>query len=184
MDDKQQIDELTSILGKYTLSAPAWNSAGFKNRLDTKYRSALDILRLANVKVSDLEDRIPDVKRYEERIRNRVSIETVYAPYVNIQQAEQAQFLKDEGLRLPTDIDYDSVYGLSLAEKVILNTTKPETLGQARRIEGVTPAGCVRLLGIVQRQDRERQFTELSDLAPLGSEPDTLDAEARTRDLV
>ena len=182
-DDKQQIDELTSILGNYSLSAPAWNTAGFKNRLDTKYRSALDILRLANVKMSDLEDKIPDIKRYEERIRNRVGIEAVYAPYVNIQQAEQAQFLKDEGLRLPTDIDYNSVYGLSLVEKAILNATKPETLGQARRIEGVTPAGCVRLLGIVQRQDRERRFDELSDLAPLGSEPDTLDAEARTRDL-
>lgn len=182
-DDKQQIDELTSKLGKFTLSAPAWNDAGFKNRLDTKYRSALDILRLSNVKLSDLVERIPDISRYEQRIQSRVNIEAVYAPYVTIQQAEQAQFLKDESLRLPTDFDYSSVFGLSLHEKTLLNATKPETLGQARRIEGMTPAGCLKLLGIVQRHDREKQFQELSELAPLGSEPDTLDAEARTRDL-
>ena len=76
------------------------------------------------------------------------------------------------------------MFGLSLHEKALLNATKPETLGQARRIEGMTPAGCLKLLGIVQRHDREKQYQELSELAPLGSEPDTLDAEARTRDLL
>lgn len=182
-DDKQQMDDLTSILRNYSLSAPAWINAGFKARNDSKYRSALEILRLANVKMSDLTERIPDMKRYEERIQSRVFIEAIYSPYVDMQRAEQALFLKDECLQLPTDLDYDSIYGLSLNEKDILNTTKPETLGQARRIEGMTPAGCVRLLSLVRRQDREKQFDALSDVAPLGSEVDTLDAEARTRDL-
>ncbi|RYP67383.1 hypothetical protein DL771_007274 [Monosporascus sp. 5C6A] len=182
-EDKQQMDELTSVLGNYSLSAPAWINAGFKARNDTKYRSALDILRLANVKITDLVEKIPDIKQYDDRIRNRVFIEAVYAPYVDMQRAELALFLKDESLKLPMDLDYDSISGLSLHEKDILRATKPETLGQARRIEGMTPAGCVRLLSFVCRQGREKQLDALGDLAPLGNETDTLDAEARTRDL-
>ncbi len=181
-DDKQQMDGLTSVLENYSLSAPAWIHAGFKAKNDTKYRSGLDILRLSNVKIGDLVERIPDIKKYEERIQNRVVTETLYAPYVDMQRAEQAIFLRDEFLHLPTNLDYDTIYGLSFHEKAILNVTKPETLGQARRIEGMTPAGCVRLLSFV-RQSRGKQFNALSDLEPLGNEPDTLDAEARTRDL-
>ncbi|RYP16267.1 hypothetical protein DL765_005235 [Monosporascus sp. GIB2] len=182
-EDKQQMDELTSVLGNYSLSAPAWINAGFKARNDTKYRSALDILRLANVKITDLVERIPDIKQYDDRIQNRVFIEAVYAPYVDMQRAEQALLLKDESLKLPIDLDYNSISGLSLHEKDILRATKPETLGQARRIEGMTPAGCVRLLSFVYTQGRENQFDALGDLASLGGETDTLDAEARTRDL-
>ncbi|CAJ2506005.1 Uu.00g001350.m01.CDS01 [Anthostomella pinea] len=182
-DEKQQMDTLSGLLSAHSLSAPAWIKHGYKVREDAKYRSGLDILRLPNIGVKDLVEQVPLISSYAARIQERVTIEARYAPYVTMQRAEQALFLKDEGLRLPTDLDYDTVFGLSFAEKTALNATKPESLGQARRIEGVTPAGCVRLLSFVQRQDRARQFDALAEMAPLGSEVDTLDAEARTREL-
>ncbi|KAK7967223.1 glucose-inhibited division protein A subfamily [Apiospora aurea] len=186
-DEKSQMEELTAALRAHVLPPPHWIAAGFKTRSDSKPRSALDILRLADVQMSDLAERIPEITQHSPRVRNRVGIEAVYAPYVDMQRAEQALFVKDEGLRLPTDLDYDSVVGLSMHEKTVLNATKPESLGQARRIEGMTPAGCVRLLSFVNRAKRFKEVVgggdPLGDLAPLGSEVDTLDAEARTREL-
>ncbi|KAK6834817.1 hypothetical protein PG987_009511 [Apiospora arundinis] len=186
-DEKTQMEELTAALGAYVLPPPHWIAAGFKTRSDARPRSALDILRLAGVQMGDLAERIPEILRHSPRVRNRVGIEAVYAPYVDMQRAEQALFVKDEGLSLPTDLDYDTVVGLSIHEKIVLNATKPENLGQARRIEGVTPAGCVRLLSFVNRAERFKEVVgggdPLGDLAPLGNEIDTLDAEARTREL-
>ncbi|KAK8065841.1 tRNA uridine 5-carboxymethylaminomethyl modification enzyme [Apiospora hydei] len=156
-DEKSQIEELTAALRAHVLPPPHWIAAGFKTRSDSKPRSALDILRLAGVQMSDLAERIPEITQHSPRVRNRVGIEAVYAPYVDMQRAEQASLCQGRGLRLPTDLDYDSVVGLSMHEKTVLNATKPESLGQARRIEGMTPAGCVRLLSFVNRAERFKE---------------------------
>lgn len=63
-------------------------------------------------------------------------------------------FLKDENLKLPMDLDYDSIFGLSMHEKSILQATRPESIGQARKIEGMTPSGCLRLLAVVRKSKR------------------------------
>ncbi|KAI1844678.1 hypothetical protein JX266_009134 [Neoarthrinium moseri] len=183
-DTKAQMEELTGHLERFTLTAPNWVAAGFKARVDAKHRSALEILRLAGVKLADLHERIPEVRSYSDHVQGRVGIEAVYAPYVAMQRAEQALFAKDESLTLPTDLDYDSVFGLSFHEKAILNATRPESIGQARRIEGVTPSGCVRLLSFVTRSERFKEAMGGRDeLAPLGAEVDGLDADARGQEL-
>ncbi|KAK6194066.1 hypothetical protein LQW54_011823 [Pestalotiopsis sp. IQ-011] len=177
-DTKAQVEELTAALQNYSLAAPHWIAAGFKARLDAKPRSALEILRLAGIKLSDLRGQLPEIDNYSTRVQSRVAIEAVYAPYVAMQRTEQALFARDESLRLPVDLDYDSIFGLSFHEKAVLNATRPENLGQARRIEGMTPAGCVRLLGFVTRSEKFKEA-----MAPLGKEVDSLDAEARGSDL-
>lgn len=63
-------------------------------------------------------------------------------------------FLKDENLRLPPNIDYNKIIGLSSEERALLNDTHPESIGQARRIEGMTPNGCIRLLEYLTKQRR------------------------------
>ncbi|KAI0816662.1 mitochondrial translation optimization protein [Xylaria sp. FL0064] len=187
-DMKNQLDSLSSALASYTLSTQAWVQAGFRVKLDAKGRNGLQILRLADVSIRDLADRIPEINQYPERIQDRATIEARYAPYVNMQRVETARAMRDEALRLPTDLDYNTVVGLSIVERAVLDATRPESLGQARRIEGMTPAGCVRLLSFVRRRgqgSRRTQFDSVlaADTAPLGTEVDTLDAEARTQDL-
>ncbi|KAI8954605.1 mitochondrial translation optimization protein [Xylaria longipes] len=184
-DLKAQIDSLSAALAAYNLHTHAWAQAGFRVRVDAKSRNGLEMLRTSHVSMRDLAEKIPEISQYPERIQDRVTIEARYAPYVDRQHAETAKTLRDEALRLPTDLDYDTVAGLSIVEKTILNATRPESLGQARRIEGITPSGCVRLLAFVKRRRQARQFDDLvaADTAPLGKEVDTLDAEARTRDL-
>lgn len=193
VDEAQQTADLARALAAHVRSAPAWNAAGFANSNNSKPRSALDLLRLPGVTLDTLAPHVPQIAPHAERVRARVAIEARYAPYVDMQATERAAFLRDESLRLPADLDYDAVFGLSTHEKAALNATRPESLGQARRIEGVTPAGCVRLLAFVQRRGRYRQQSDRTaaavedvaagDMAPLGSEVDTLDAEARTREL-
>jgi tRNA uridine 5-carboxymethylaminomethyl modification enzyme len=66
------------------------------------------------------------------------------------QEASIRAFERDERLRLPPDIDYARIHGLSTEERAALQLTRPESVGQARRIEGVTPAGALRLLAYVR----------------------------------
>ena len=90
--------------------------------------------------------------KYSEGIRTRVGIEAVYAPYVAQQTAMMRVFQKDENLRLPLNLDYDNIFGLSMHEKAVLKATNPESIGQARRIEGMTPSGCLVLLTFVRNR--------------------------------
>jgi tRNA uridine 5-carboxymethylaminomethyl modification enzyme len=89
---------------------------------------------------------------YSPRIRSRVAIEAFYAPYIKIAEAERKQFTNDERVRIPLDLDYDRIPGLALSEKEALRVAKPENLAQARRVEGVTPSGSLRLLAYVRRK--------------------------------
>ena len=77
-----------------------------------------------------------------------------YAPYITRQAAMLRGFLRDENLRLPPNIDYKQIVGLSSEERTLLQVTQPESIGQARRIEGMTPNGCIRLLEYVTKQKR------------------------------
>ncbi|KAI9746603.1 MAG: Mitochondrial Translation Optimization [Claussenomyces sp. TS43310] len=149
-DSLAQMEELKETLLNKSASAPVWIGKGFKVGNDSTRRSAFDLLRLAGVTVEDLSGELPEVMRFSEKIRTRVRIEAIYAPYVEQQSATMKVFKKDENLRLPLDLNYDQIHGLSTHEKMLLRTTRPESVGQARRIEGMTPSGCLRLLAHVQ----------------------------------
>jgi len=77
-----------------------------------------------------------------------------YAPYITRQAAMLKAFLRDENLGLPPNINYNQVIGLSSEERVLLNATRPESVGQARRVEGMTPNGCIKLLEYVTKRKR------------------------------
>ncbi|KAL2355740.1 glucose inhibited division protein A-domain-containing protein [Cryomyces antarcticus] len=148
--------ELQALLERTRLGASAWTAAGFAVRNDTSRRSAFDLLRLAAVTTTAFLPTIPAIASFSPRVRARVDIEGVYAPYVAQQAAEMRVFAKDESLRLPADLDYAAIHGLSAEEKALLAATRPESVGQARRIEGVTPTGALRLLAFVKAERRDR----------------------------
>lgn len=153
-DELTQIEELKSALVSKTASAPSWIKDGFRVGNDSTRRSAFDVLRLAGVTLSDLSTQVPEVTKFSPRIQNRVGIEAVYAPYVEQQRAAMKVFQKDESLKLPLDLDYDQIHGLSMHEKSLLRSTRPESVGQARRIEGFTSSGAITLLAYVQNRKR------------------------------
>lgn len=151
---KSEVDEMESLrtlLTNESMTSSAWIEKGFRVHQDTERRTAFDLLRISSITVSSLAQQIPEILGYSPRARTRVGIEGVYAPYVAKQQAAMRVFQKDESLRLPPDLDYSRVHGLSVEERQMLQVTRPESVGQARRIEGMTPSGALRLLAFVRR---------------------------------
>ncbi|KAL5401726.1 hypothetical protein PMIN06_002773 [Paraphaeosphaeria minitans] len=159
------IADLTSLLQSTTMNWKSWGAHGFNVRSDATKRSAYDLLRMADTTPTSLTSVLPAINNFSDRIRARVHINATYAPYVAYQIASQARWLKDEGLRLPEDLDYESIFGLSFEEKRALEGARPESVGMARRIEGVTPTGALRLLqfvrGVGREEGRERQRVEV-----------------------
>jgi tRNA uridine 5-carboxymethylaminomethyl modification enzyme len=155
--------ELTALLQEKTMGWSEWNKHGFSVRNDSTKRSAYDLLRLPHTTPGSLVSLLPQIENYSPRIQDRVHIEATYAPYVAYQTVSQARWLKDENLRLPDDLEYESIFGLSFEEKRALEVARPESVGQARRVEGVTPTGALRLLQFVKgvgKGERERRVKE------------------------
>ncbi|KAL1855504.1 Mitochondrial Translation Optimization [Paecilomyces lecythidis] len=155
-DTEGQIRELQNLLENTKLSSFQWSRKGFRVRVDTSIRSGMDMLCLDGVDVDSLIPHIESSTAYTpssfpREIRERVAIEGRYAPYVKRQALMARKFQQDENLLLPRDLDYSKVYGISTEERHALERVRPESIGMARRIEGVTPAGALRLLMHVRR---------------------------------
>lgn len=180
--EQSQIADLTALLAATVLAPQAWQAAGFAPKLDAGRRSGLDILRVRGAEIDRLATVVPAVTaNYSPRVRQRVALEATYAPYVAAQRSERARMERDEDLRLRTDFDYGEIVGMSLAEKEILRATRPESLAQARRIEGMTPNGCMQLLKYVQWVDRNNGKSGGADTLVAAEEGDMETIEAKTR---
>ncbi|KAH8689644.1 glucose inhibited division protein A-domain-containing protein [Talaromyces proteolyticus] len=173
-ETKRQIDELQSLLDNTKFTSNQWSRLGFPTRVDTSYRSALDMLCLKGVYIDQLIPHIvsPNGTAYSTSsfpadIRKRVTIEAQYAPYVTRQNQMAEKFKREENMLLPADLDYTAVHGISTEERQILERVRPESIGMIRRIEGITPSGALRLMMHVRRLDRAATVDQ--DLATLTS---------------
>ena len=106
---------------------------------------------MKNVTLNKLREIWVEIPHYERSIEEQVEINAHYSGYLPRQQSDIRTFKKDEGLLIPTEIDYDSFSGLSNEVKSKLKLIRPKTLGQALRIDGVTPAAAVILLGAIKK---------------------------------
>lgn len=125
---------------------------GVKVNMDGVRRSAFELLRYPTVDLDVLERIWPELRgEIQPAIAKQVEIEARYAGYIERQDADIRAFRRDEALRLPEQLDYASVPSLSNEVVQILTRSKPETLGAAGRLPGVTPAALVALLRYVKR---------------------------------
>ncbi|KAI7580708.1 hypothetical protein KC343_g20547, partial [Hortaea werneckii] len=172
------LEELRGLLEAKKLSSQFWIEEGFPVRSDSVKRSAFDLLRHTGITTSSMINLIPEVAQYSDRLLSRMDIEGTYAPYITQQEASAAAFARDESLLLPGDLNYHSIHGLSIEEKKALTETRPESVGQARRVEGVTPAGALRLLAYVKsewrKSQRQKMFKETSEAQPPGREVEAI----------
>lgn len=152
-DDTKEMAELMTVLEQKRLTSAGWSTLGLRTKENASRKNGLDMLRVDGISMDDLAEAMPDIKRYRKRIRDRVFIEAGYAPYVEQQRAAAQSMMRNEDLKLSVDLDYDSIFGLRAEERLALKITRPETLGQARRIEGVTPNATALLLRHVKRRN-------------------------------
>lgn len=88
-----------------------------------------------------------------EEVAEQLEIESLYAGYIERQEADILAFRRDEALEIPAELDYKRVPGLSTEVREKLAKARPATLGQAARVSGVTPAALTALLGHVRRRE-------------------------------
>ena len=92
-----------------------------------------------------------NIPKFDKYIDDQVEIDAHYLGYLKKQSHDIAAFKKDEAISIPIDIDYEKFDSLSNEIKSKLKTIKPKTLGQALRIDGVTPAAAIILLAFIKK---------------------------------
>jgi len=122
-----------------------------KIAMDGVKRSGIEILGQIGVTISKLRNIWSNIPQYEPNIDEQVEIDAHYRGYLKRQSHDIEAFKKDESILIPGDIDYDSFSGLSTEIKLKLKEIQPSTLGQALRIDGVTPAAAIILLGFIKK---------------------------------
>jgi tRNA uridine 5-carboxymethylaminomethyl modification enzyme len=123
---------------------------GIAIRLDGVRRTASDLLSLPNVDFTALAHLWPELRAFAPEIVEQLEIDAHYSGYLDRQDADILAFRRDESRHLPVDLDYSAVHGLSTEARLKLDKIRPTTLGQAGRIDGVTPAALTLVLAHVR----------------------------------
>ena len=138
-----------------TLTPNEAKAHGLAVNADGKRRTASELLAYPDIAWNDLAPIWPELNDVAPDIVEQIEIDALYAGYIDRQQADILAFRRDEAVRLPRDLDYRSVGGLSNEAREKLERARPETLGQASRIEGVTPGALTAVLAHVKRLSKE-----------------------------
>jgi tRNA uridine 5-carboxymethylaminomethyl modification enzyme len=134
-----------------TLTPAAAAKAGLPVKADGQRRNLFELLAYPTIGFDDLAVLWPEIAAWSAPVREQVEIDAAYAGYLDRQAADVAAFRRDEDLRLPGELDYGAIGGLSNEVREKLAAVRPLTLGQAARIEGVTPGALTALLAHVRR---------------------------------
>tara|TARA_R110001592_G_scaffold80704_3_gene240090 strand:- start:164 stop:2122 length:1959 start_codon:yes stop_codon:yes gene_type:complete len=129
----------------------ALQKAGIKVNQDGVWRSAYDLLGYRTVGWDALVALWPDLGALEPAVAEQVQIDAQYAGYIERQEVDVAAYRRDEALEIPAELDYALISGLSTEVREKFTKVAPRTIGQAARIDGVTPAAVILLLRYVRR---------------------------------
>ncbi|MGE3865842.1 MAG: tRNA uridine-5-carboxymethylaminomethyl(34) synthesis enzyme MnmG [Hyphomonadaceae bacterium] len=146
------IENAMAAVQALSLTPTEARAHGLEVNRDGQRRSAFQLLAYPGVDLRRLAAIWPQLGVLPAQAAEQVEIEAKYAGYLERQTADVAAFRRDEDLRLAPDLDYGAVGGLSAEIRQKLNQAKPGTLGQAGRIEGITPAALTALLAHVKRR--------------------------------
>ena len=148
---KTAIDQAHADARAASMSPNEWAKLGFKVNQDGRKRNLIDMLALKDVSLDQLGNHFEFVRAWSPMLCEQIDITATYSGYLDRQEAEILAYRKEEGLKLPTNLDYADVGSLSneLVEK--LNAAKPSTLGAASRLQGMTPAALASLYRYVKR---------------------------------
>jgi tRNA uridine 5-carboxymethylaminomethyl modification enzyme len=114
-------------------------------------RTAFDLLSRPGITIPDLAHIWPEFGTLDPRIAEQVEIDAVYAVYLDRQSADIEAFQREENRAVPDSLDYANIAGLSSELRIKLEAVRPKTIGQAGRIEGMTPAALTLLLAHARR---------------------------------
>ncbi len=151
LDKQRKLVSVYDSLQSLSISPNAAAKHSIKIAMDGVKRSGIEVLSLNGVTLNKLRKIWDNIPHFDQQVDQQVEIDAHYTGYLKRQTHDIAAFKKDEAICIPEDIEYENFSGLSNEIKSKLKLIKPKTLGQALRIDGVTPAAAIILLAFIKK---------------------------------
>ena len=153
-DKMERLGRLKEALQSIDCSPQDLGKLGISVSMDGKRRSGLEILSLPGVEVRQLSELLDDSLLLDEELTLQVQADALYSNYTDRQNKDAESLRNDEKTKLPENFEYESLSGLSNELKSKLIAVRPENLGQASRIDGMTPAALSLILATLQMRSK------------------------------
>jgi len=150
------LDEARRVARALSITPKEAERHGLPLKRDGHRRTAFELLAYPSIAIADLAGVWPQLGAFAPKVAEQLEIDAKYAVYLDRQAADVAAYRRDETLALPPALDYEDLPGLSMEVRQKLAAIRPRTLGQAGRIDGVTPAALTLLAAHVRRKGRPR----------------------------
>ncbi len=147
-----QLSKIQSKMDKLMITPSKISKFGINIAKDGIIRSASQVLGQKSVNMIKIREIWPEIKYISREIDEQLEINSHYVGYLKKQKADILAFKRDENLIIPENLNYDNFSGLSNEIKSKFKKIKPKTMGQALRIDGVTPAAVYILLSHLKRK--------------------------------
>ncbi|HEX5930481.1 MAG TPA: tRNA uridine-5-carboxymethylaminomethyl(34) synthesis enzyme MnmG, partial [Methyloceanibacter sp.] len=147
----KKLAEGAALLGSLALTPDEAAKFGLAVNRDGRKRSAFELLSYANVDVARLAAIWPEIGKLDPGIAEQLAVDARYAVYMRRQELDIAAFRKDEGTAIPGDFAFAALPGLSAELRQKLDRHRPANLGQAARLDGMTPAALMLLLAHLKK---------------------------------
>ena len=151
-DKQSKIDIISLKMSKSLISPTRIKDFNIKIAQDGVMRKSIEILTQKGVNMKKIRDIWPEIPYFDNKIDEQIEINAHYRGYLKKQKADILAFKRDENLIIPDQVNYDDLSGLSNEVKFKFKQIKPKTMGQALRIDGITPAAVYILLSHVKRR--------------------------------
>ena len=155
-DKMEKLNKISKKLDELSISPSKAGKFGIKIAKDGVIRTANQILSQKGVNMEKIREIWTEIPSFEDKIDEQIEINAHYRGYLVKQKADIMAFKRDENLVIPENIDYESLSGLSNEVKSKFKEIKPRTMGQALRIDGITPAAAYILLSYVKRRSIQK----------------------------
>ncbi len=151
-DKFSKLSKISLQMSTSNISPSKADKYGINIAKDGIFRTADELLTYKGVDMSKVRKIWPEIENYGNEIDQQIEINSHYRGYLKKQKADILAFKRDENLAIPDNLDYDQFSGLSNEVKAKFKLIKPKTMGQALRIDGITPAAVYILLSHVKRK--------------------------------
>ena len=151
-DKHKKIDNIVKKMEKSSISPSKAQYFGIKIAKDGVLRYSNEILTRKGVDMKKIREIWPEIPFFDKEIDEQIEINAHYRGYLKKQKADILAFKRDENLMIPEKVNYDNLSGLSNEVKAKFKEIRPKTMGQALRIDGITPAAVYILLSHVKRK--------------------------------
>ena len=151
-DKEHKLGIISKIMSESSISPTKIKNFDIKIAKDGILRKSNEILTQKGVDMKKIREIWPEIPYFDKKIDEQIEINAHYRGYLKKQKADILAFKRDENLVIPENVNYDDLSGLSNEVKAKFKQIKPKTMGQALRIDGITPAAVYILLSHVKRK--------------------------------